>query len=99
MSRRFRLARHPSPAAAVVQTAFGRSPTTTQRIEDAAAPAFAGRGSQRSPSELEDLDGLHQTRRLAVQAVGGRGGFFDQRRVLLGHLIELVHRAAYLPDA
>jgi hypothetical protein len=46
--------------------------------------------------QLEHCHRLHQFLRLRPEAAGGCGHFFDQRRILLRHLVHLHHRFAHL---
>ena len=64
-----------------------------------ARPPTAPRHRPSRLRQLEHPHGLGQARGLYLQALGRRGAFLDQRRVLLRHLIELRDGVAHLPDA
>ena len=80
-------------------------------LDDVAAPEFDedGLGHARAPGigapirrsafELEHLHDGGQLARLFLQALGRRGRFLDERRVLLRHLVELRDRGVDLADA
>lgn len=55
--------------------------------------------ADRSGRQPEGRDRVAQTAHLILQRMRGRGGLFDQRRVLLRHLVHLADRAIHLFDA
>ena len=62
------------------------------------ADASTASGAHELVPELELADRVDQPFRLLAETRRGRGAFFDQRRVLLRHLVELRHRAADQAD-
>jgi DNA-binding transcriptional LysR family regulator len=63
------------------------------------ARVVGGTASRRSNRKLEDLHRLGQGHGLPSQALGSRCGFLDERRVLLGDLVQLRDGATHLLDA
>jgi len=49
--------------------------------------------------QAELLHHVRQARGLLAQRLGGGGGLFHQRRVLLRHAVDLAHRAVHLANA